>query len=328
MDPTSTAEYSEDNIIVIKGRFKADAANMYGQFIIIFNGSKRLESYNAVVSTYSDIYRLEPHAEWSQYEETILNMKWRGNLNQNMTAGIMDQFKKMTTEGDDLDTIYHHAFDYNYKELDIALHNIINKVLHDKNLVIETGIQEVSPSEYQNFKREREKPEAPKTPARSAYNDFTLEEGAVMLSVKPIVSPVSGKPIYEIRAGERLMVNLLPNNDRAKYYIESLQLSGEAGIRPVPAQVIDIKAGTQKNEPTEVLVSITKGVYGIFSEEERQLKLKIYNPSTDGPAVRAKDVGKSASAGRPSTISKGVVVMLAIFLFILLIFVMLIIISW
>jgi len=326
-----------DSILIVKGRFKSGSLNLYGQFILTFKDKTNFDIYNAVVSTYSDLYDLEPHEDWLQYKEFIANARWKGTFNANMTTGIMEQFKKFSEQMHSLTFLYTNVSDYDYNALESTLYDLVNRIVHDKDLIVETAIQEITPSEY----REASALSAPAaaseedaTPS-SPYEDYSLEEGALILPVKPIRSAVKGKPIYELRVGDKLMVYIQPLSDRANYVIDLLDLREEKDVRPTAAQIIDIKAGSGKNNPVDILTLVSPGIYGKFTETEKQVKLKIYNPEIDGPMTVPRD-GKAARKNkaiapkdaRGTGFSKGTITMLSLFLLILVLFLVLIILSW
>ncbi len=321
-----------DSYLIVKGRFKATAISMYGQFTLVFKSDKQFDTFNSVVSTYSDLYNLEPHEDWMKYREYIANVKWKGNFNRTMTASVMDQFKKFSEEMNSISLLYDNVADYDYNSMDITLFDLVNRVVHDKNLVLETAIQEISPSDYRSALTET----ATKAEDSGTSDEvFSVDDGAVILPVKPIVAPVRGKPIYELRVGDRLMVYILPQSDRANYFIDLLNLRPDNEIIPTPAEVIDIKAGSGKNNPTDILTLIAKGIYGKFTEAEKQVKLKLYNPAEDGPSAKQKGTpGSNRGPGVPSeeeeglTFSKGTMVMLSLLLMILIFFIVLIFLSW
>ncbi|MBN2079214.1 MAG: hypothetical protein JW838_09625 [Spirochaetes bacterium] len=325
-------EYQEirDTILMVKGRFKATALNLYGQFMLVFKNESQFDSFNAVISTYSDLYNLEPHEDWTKYREQIANVKWKGNFNRTMTASIMDQFKKFSEEMNSISLLYSNVADYDYNAMDITLFDLVNRIVHDKNLVLETAIQELPPSEYRASLGSGEQKADEVT---AGGDEFTVDDDSVILPVKPIVAPVKGKPIYELRVGDRLMVYILPQSDRANYFIDLLNLRDEREIIPTPAEVIDIKSGTGKNNPTDILTMIAKGIYGKFTETEKQVKLKLHNPAEDGSPSGRKKTGTDGAPAVPAqeeglSFSKGTMVMLSLLLVILILFIVLIFVSW
>jgi len=324
----------KDNLMIVKGRFKAASINLFGQFILIFKNRNEFDTFNAVISTYSDLYNLEPHEEWTKYREYIANVKWKGNFNASMTSSIMEHLKKFSEEMNSISLLYDIVSDYDYNAMDARLFDLINRIVHDKTLVLETAIQEITPAEFREA--------VSGTDAKSGTNDvpsgtdeFSVEDDAVILPVKPIVAPVKGKPIYELRVGDKLMVYLQPQSDRANYFIDLLGLREDKEIRSTPGEVIDIKAGSGKNNPTDILTLISPGIYGKFTETEKQVKLKVYNPEIDGPMAKKKAetvgaalTGDSERSFKKFGYTKGTIVMLALFMIILVLFVVLVFLSW
>jgi len=333
MDHEQT-ENSGNNILIIKGRFKSTSMNLYGQLIVIFNGEKHVESYNTVVSTFSDAYNLEPNSEWNKCEETIVNLKWKGDYNASLTTSMMEEMNKYFVDIKNTDILYENTFNYDYKNMDAILYDLVNRIIHDKNLILETGIEEVTQEDFRKGKEgEQEKNEKDEDKDQASDDNYSLEEGSAILLAKPILSPVKGKPIYDLKLGDRIMIKIEPNTDRSNYFIDLLDLREENSIKSAPAEVVDIKVGTGKNDPIDILTLLGPGIYGKFTEEEKQVKLKIYNPAVDGPIASQKSdttaniTSEKGSVEKP-LLSKGTLVMLLLFFAILTLFIILIMISW
>jgi hypothetical protein len=324
----------KDNLMIVKGRFKAASINLFGQFILIYKNRNEFDTFNAVISTYSDLYNLEPHEEWTKYREYISNVKWKGNFNASMTSSIMEHLKKFSEEMNSISLLYDIVCDYDYNAMDATLFDLINRIIHDKTLILETAIQEITPSEFRAAVSGNDAKSGTEDVPAGMDSQFAVEDDAVILSVKPIVAPVRGKPIYELRIGDKLMVYLQPQSDRANYFIDLLGLREDKEIKATPGEVIDIKAGSGKNNPTDILTLISPGIYGKFTETEKQVKLKMYNPEIDGPmakknleAVGGASAGNSESSARKFTYSKGTIVMLVLFILILVLLVVWVIVS-
>ena len=326
-----------DHILIVKGRFKSNSLNLYGILLIILNQNQKLDTYNIVVSTYSSVYDHEPHISWDQYEQAIMEMKWKGNFNASMTSSLMDQFKNIESDNELTAQIYNSINNYDYDNIDIFFFDMINRIIHDKNLILETSIQEVTLEEFVEAKEKRYDNEDQNDSSPVAATD--LEEGSVMLTVQPILAPVKGKPIYELKVGDTIMTKIIPNTDRANYFIDLLELRVENHVKPVSCEVIDIKSNG-KNEPIEILTRIGPGIYGKCIEDERQVKLRLYDPAIDGPRAKQtappKESRKAASATTtgPGQISeyqgfsKMTYVIIGLFAVLLIIFMLLIYISF
>ncbi len=326
MDSGLTQQASE-NILIVKGRFKSTSMNLYGLFLLIFSTIKKLDIYHVIVSSYSDMYDFEPHTSWERYEEIIVDRKWKGNFNNSMTASIMDAFTKLSEDSRSTKILYDHVYNYDYDQMDLIIFDLINRIIHDKNLTMETIIQEVSSQEFRKIKEDRSKP------AEEEKEKEHPDDGkqSTILQVKPIVAPINGKPIYSLRIGDRILIKIIPASSRENYYIDLYNLKEEKTIRSVPATVVDIKAGLGKNNPVEILTEIMPGVYGQFSEEEKQVKLKLFDPMVDDTinGKRKGSGGPYASNEEESAASmKSIMIMAVLFVVILTLFILLILLSW
>lgn len=316
----------EDSIIILKARFKSNSLSLYGILLIIFNRNQDLDSYNAVVSTFSNVYDLEPHVGWDRFEESILDVKWKGSFNNSMTSSLMDHINSIAKDENLKTQLYDYLNNYDYDNAEVMIYDTINRIIHDKNLIIEIGIQEVTPDEFKETKEKRSK-----SPASS--DKSPVEDGSAILPVEPILSPVKGKPLYELKIGDKIMARIVPNSDRANYFIDLLDLRADGSFRPIPCEIIDIKSGG-KNAPVDILTQIGPGIYGKCSEEERQVKLRIYDPISDGPQVTKVDGTKVtrkmpvAEKSGDQSMSKTSYLIIGLFVIILIIFILLLFLSF
>ncbi len=316
----------EESIVILKARFKSNSLGLYGILLLIYNRNHDLDSYNAVVSTYSNLYDLEPHLGWEKFEETILDVKWKGSYNSSMTGSLMDNIKAIASDEKLKNQLFEYLNNYDYDNAEVTIYDAVNRIIHDKNLILEIGIQEITPDEFKETKEKRSK-------TAVSSEKSPVEDGSAILPIEPILSPVKGKPLYELKIGDKIMARITPNSDRANYFIDLLDLRSDGNIRPIPCEIIDIKSAG-KSAPVEMLTQIGPGIYGKCSEEEKQVKLRIYDPLTDGPQVtkvNAKKAmpSKSAEEKVPTgSMPKSTYLIIALFVIILIIFLLLLFISF
>ncbi len=329
MDSELSAQ-AEGNILIVKGRFKSTSMNLYGLFLLTFNAMKRLDSHHAIVSSYSDMYDLEPGTSWHKFEEYIVDRKWKGNFNNSMTASIMEAFNNISNDVRSLKVLYEHVYNYDYDKMDLIIYDLINRIIHDKNLVMESLIQEISLQELQSVKEDRSKPQN----QNDESDQIKKDPHGTILQVKPILAPLNGKPIYELRIGDRIMVRIIPATNKENYYIDLYNLKDDKSIRMIPATVVDIKSSAGKSNPIEILAEIMPGVFGLCREDEKLIKLKMYDQKTDS-GINEKPkaaVKKESSASNSNTDTAGsgksIVIMASLFGVILLLFIILIALSW
>ncbi|HNX22736.1 MAG TPA: DUF4899 domain-containing protein [Spirochaetota bacterium] len=320
---------SEGNILIVKGRFKSTSMNLYGLFLLSFNAMKKLDSHQVIVSSYSDMYELDPNTPWHKFEEYIVDRKWKGNFNNSMTASIMEAFNKISDDVRNMKILYDNVYNYDYDQMDLILYDLINRIIHDKNLVMESLIQEISLQELQSVKEDRSKPQNQDDEGAQKKDNHS-----VILQVKPVLAPLNGKPIYELRIGDKIMVKIIPTSNKENYYIDLYNLKDDRGIKTIPATVIDIKSSAGKNNPIEILAELMPGVYGLCIEDEKLIKLKIYDPRTDSginekeKTASRKDNTVSNSNAETAGSGKSIMIMGALFVVILFLFILLIMLSW
>lgn len=328
MDSELSAQ-SEGNILIVKGRFKSTSMNLYGLFLLSFNAMKKLDSHHVIVSSYSDMYEFDPNTPWHKFEEYIVDRKWKGNFNNSMTASIMEAFNKISDDVRNMKILYDNVYNYDYDQMDLILYDIINRIIHDKNLVLESLIQEISLQELQSVKEDRSKPLG-----QEDEGEQKKDSHGVILQVKPVLAPLNGKPIYELRIGDKIMVRIIASSNKENYYIDLYNLKTDRGIKTIPATVIDIKSSSGKNNPIEILAEIMPGVYGLCIEDEKLIKLKLYDPKTDSrinekektPVKKDNIVSNSNTETAGS--GKSIMIMAVLFVVILLLFILLIMLSW
>ncbi len=284
---------SENNLLIVKGRFKSEGQNLFGLFLLMFTDRTTISLFHVIVSSYSDMYEKEPHINWEEYEEYIVGKKWKGVYNNSMTASLVDAIQALSEDKKLMEILYDHIYDYDYDQMDAIIYDVINRIIHDKKLYMESIIQEISQEEYEAVREERDKNTEEEAQAVTTETSNKLKN--IILRVDPIVAPVKGKPLYQLKVGDQVMVKIQPGKTE-NYYIDLYALKKEKSITPIPGTVVDIKSTSGKNEVIEILVEISPGIFGKFVEEERQVKLKIFDPATDQtikqPKIREQAKGK------------------------------------
>jgi hypothetical protein len=273
------------NYYFLKGRFKSSAINLYGIFLVVFNPQKIMESHNAVVSTFSNLFDLEPHIEWAVFEDKITEVRWKGNCNANMTSAIISIFETINKEPRLRDEMYGMISSYNYSQIEVHLFDQLNRIVRDKNTVLETSIQEASHEEVTQIRETRAKKtqedKAPKHEAAPSY-DFEVEEGSTVIPSSLVLSPVRGKLLYELKIGDKIMLRLNPKSEIGNFYNEYFNLKTPEGkLKTIPGEVIDIKSDS-KSLPVNILTRIDERIYGVATEEERHVRVCTYDPKVDG----------------------------------------------
>lgn len=281
---------SENNqIFIVKARFRADNLDLYGQMIIVLTNDGAPESSNVIISSNSETYNMELHTNWDAYEEFIADLKWKGSLDIGLTTSLTSSFDGLQADTRAYKTFYKSVKEYNYNELDVQLHDMISIVLHEHDILLESVIQEITPEEYSLVKNNRKVAAPTKSKQSDPSADFmeaeNISDDAIILQAKAVLSPVKGKPIYNLKIGDKIMIKITDSSPRQNAYIKLMGLIDESNgsIKAIPADVIDLKFGMGKDEVFEVITKIEEGLFARIVETEKQVKLRMYNPASDGP---------------------------------------------
>jgi hypothetical protein len=173
---------------------------------------------------------------------------------------------------------------YNYSLLDVAISDIINRVIRDKALVLETGIQEALPEEVvaareAHLKKQTDKTKPSTEPSTHA---FRVDDGSSIVPASMVLSPVKGKLLYELKIGDMIMLRFNHKTDIGSFYNNLYKLKTPEGkYKSIPGEVIDIKSES-KDLPVNILARIDNQLFAVATEEDRHVRVYLYDPKTDG----------------------------------------------
>ncbi len=297
------AEVKPDtSYIVIKGRFKALNTSSYGLFIVFLdNITKNVDKHDIVSSHFSTLFENNIGMPWSELEEIITKLKWRGeyatSLTHDIQTSIEDLFQPGTGRTQD---IWANIKKAQIGKVVVIFEEVLGRPTGDKNIKVEVAIETITKSEIEDVKRARREREGrdilavPQSsqPADAAAKTTGIEENAVILEVALVLSPVSGVPIYELKEGEKIMVKISEQSSRGQYFIDLLNASKDNEIIPIPATVVK---ASRDGKIYNVLANIGPGVYG-RSMDEDNVKVKMYDPAQDKDKERRRKLATAVRA--------------------------------
>lgn len=283
------ADFKTDTTyLIIKGRFKAVGTSSYGIFIVfIDNSSKNVDKLDVISSHFSTVYENPVTMPWSELEDMISKMKWKGEFATSLTNDIQttleDLFQPGTGRSVDIWTGIKKG---QVNKVANIFEEYLVRPTGDKNVKVELAVESVTRSEIDDVKRSREqKDEAVQVNVSEAatqaqtpkIQDLGLEESAIVLDVSLVLSPISGVPIYELKEGSKILIRISEQTSRGQYFIDLFNASVNNEILPIPATVVKV---THDGKIYTVLVNIGPGIYG-KSVDEDNVKVKLYDPATD-----------------------------------------------
>ncbi len=291
MDYQTDQIISAAKVFCIKTRFKDSQQNLYGHILIILANNREPDSILSIISDKQEIFdEAELHMNWYEYQLFIADRKWKDMSVINLSNMLTSSLGTLNTDRRLCNDLFNAASTYNYAKLDSILFGLINIVIREKNLFFESVVQEISLDDYKKATSASQnninkvpafKPQGPKTDILSG-----LPQDSIILNSKLILSPVKGKPIYDLKKSDTIMVRIQNTSSRQKAYIKLMGLHEKNGdVKPVPADVIAIQKEDGEEGVTEILAKIDDKLYAKISETEKQVKIKIYDPFTDGQRI-------------------------------------------
>lgn len=314
---------AENQIYVVKGRFKAMTTNTFGLLIIMLSKTTRQPiSMSVIASHFSSMYENPPSGKWSAFEDTIAQMRYKGEISTNLSNDLQGVMSSTIT-GEVAEGIVESFGQKKMSKMEHTISSVIEKILGDKNIFTQFERETISQAEMEAVRQEKEKKNTEEVKKKeeqkqvqSSASVFTVAEGDTLLNVDLVLGPVSGIPIYELKPGDQIVVKIAGRTAKETYFIDLLKAKNEEGdVLPIKAVVKEIAANQEMKE-YKLLVEIGPGIFGVASEQE-QVKLKRYDPALDQRLNQKKEFqtgmepGMSSRSGsRPSGPSPVLIIVL------------------
>ncbi|MCX7633693.1 MAG: hypothetical protein N2Z22_10215, partial [Turneriella sp.] len=110
------------------------------------------------------------------------------------------------------------------------------------------------------------------------------------LPIRLDLDPIAGKNVKDIRPGDKILVRVIPENERANAFIDNARLRTESGfIRSAPFTVTSV---IYPGKGVELIGKLQEGVYGRILEEQNVL-VRMVEPVK--PPPRAPQVPTQAT---------------------------------
>lgn len=280
-------------MIALKGRFKTTNDQLFGLLLINFNENGGfIDSAHVIVTKDASTFAINPATtSWRDFQTAIQNMKLKGRIVQSITNDLQSTLKSVYSEEDFYEEVFNQLKANNHEKIQFILRNLLYRYLAEKDSQVqfETGSDQFDNAELTEYEKSSQSEE-------SGGGEKSAKTDGVNLALRLLLSPVRGKPIMDLKVGEKIMVKIDPDAPRGNYFIDLLKLREGTEVLPVPGEVINVK---DKEGLIQVRVRLGDGIYGA-SEEEPQVKVRLYNPATDDIRKSLK-IEKEPEENQPST---------------------------
>jgi hypothetical protein len=261
----------EDYYSILKGRFKAGDTNTYGLFVIyLHERQQKVKNLIIIASHYSSLFDNDPRTPWHEFEDVVVNMKWKGDITKNLTQDLQN-YLISSLELDRGYELLQYVKNLQQTKMEALLESLLMKPLSDRNIIIDTDSEYVSQYTIDTVREERDSRK--RESSRSGQASGAGREKDI-IEVELVLAPVSGTPLLELKAGDVIMVKVTEKGTRGNYYIDFLGTRVDGDIIPTPAEVVDVSKGSDGSYT--VLCKLEEDLLGRAIETE-QVKIKMYD---------------------------------------------------
>jgi hypothetical protein len=230
---------------------------------------------------------LTSESPWSDFFDFITEKKFKSQFVRNATQDLQATASKVLGANNFDSAIIKDVIKFHDKKkfsniYEMFYHELC-RVLYDKELELMIGTEFVLQHEIDSHYAEKSKiADAEKKDLDenvAAVDDFfSPDPDRIYIDSSPMVAPVSGIPIFNLRAGMEIMVKINNTTSIGNKYNTYFNLIDEDGkISPIRSTVEKLKTDSEGHK---ILVHIKDNIYGKIIETE-QVKVKLHQEAED-----------------------------------------------
>ena len=208
---------------------------------------------------------LKPYDDWIEHRNFIARERFSGSTNLSLSNDINNQIngilmgRESHTKVVDEIISLHQGKEGNEDEITEIFAPSIKRIIFDKDAIISPSIEFVLEEEFKDIDS-KEKIAAEKEISEKfvpADTFFEIEDDCSLVECAPVLSPVKGTPVFDLIAGNKIMVKVISSGDNYLFdYSNALAF---------PAVVLKIN---KKEGNYRLLVHLKNKIYGRIVEKE------------------------------------------------------------
>lgn len=269
------------DVVAIKGKFVVPDHNLSGAFIAFINiAQEYISSVKTVLSTNTGSYtKVRIFDDWKTLYKNIQAYETGGDSADSgrLTSNILDLMIKRD--------IFPDVQKMNLEYLSVALQDMIKEIFKSEKAKCQVDLEKTSsmdielmgievmlpesdsPQDTASDVPEQEFKKVPETPFRKKLSEIESKSSFIVEGCC-VLSPVKGKPIGEISAGERILVSLTAGDPVSERIIDAYKARDHEGKPlPVVGRLVEI-VPNEESKGVILYVLVAKGIYAKIIEEE------------------------------------------------------------
>ena len=292
------------DLFVIKGTFTS--SSLYGAFLLFLHQTwgRLLNLYVIATQSYS-IEMIDCSADWKLFEKDMSEEFAKGTHDNVLSHTLQDEFDKKIC----------FTFAKNFTELlktddSIKINHLFQRLIQDtlslqrvdvnieyqpiSSLDMETHSTSIKKIDLESISKDDKNKDEKSDDIEVEDSDVEPEAGKdkidLILNCSLILSPIKGKHISNIQAGDRIMISITDKSPKAVSVAKAMNACDEEGnLKPVSARIKTVKY--IPNEGYKFYALIAKGILAKIIEEEDNIKISmdpVYDSSTQETDEKTK----------------------------------------
>ncbi len=253
------SELKNETQVALKGRFRAPNMRYYGQFFFLINQKGGyIDVASLVITVGSELFNaLTPSDSWKKYEALINKLKYENKYSQAITSEFQAKLKQLSLDKQFFSDLLKAMHGGKQETLNFLLAGFYRRVIKDDEFYLESHAEKATLNGGEEEKTE------------DSAGAAGGEDLGNYMPIKLDLDPIGGRDVKELRPGDKILVRILPQNDRANAYIDTAGLRTESGfIKSAPFIITSV---TYPGVGVELIGKIAEGVHGRIVEEQNVL---------------------------------------------------------
>jgi hypothetical protein len=270
------------DVVAINGKFIIPDYSQSGAFIAFINTTQEyISSVKTVLSSNTGTYtKVRIFDEWKSLYKNIEAYETGGDAidSGRLTASLLELMIKRD--------VFPDVQKMNLEYLSVALQDMIKEIFKSEKAKCQVelekttsmdvelmGIEIMLPDSPSSEEPAAEAPagqdfkKVPETPFRKKLSEIESKASFIVEGCC-VLSPVKGKPIAEVSAGERILVSLTAGDPVSERIIDAYKARDHEGKPlPVVGRVVEI-VPNEESKGVILYVLVAKGIYSKIVEEE------------------------------------------------------------
>jgi hypothetical protein len=323
---------SYKDLYVIKGRFSS--SSVYGIFIFFFNSiTYSVGSAFVLITRSFAVEDIKTSTDWKNFEKSMVELRDKNEHDQvlsnhardEMVSGMGLEFcrdiKKLFDNNDAIAA--NHRFkklvesrlSFQQAKMTIDVEQISSL---DMELYSQSS-KKIDAKKLQDAQKKDAEESAGKTEAADRNDPLAGKEVKLILNGSMILSPIKGKDISSLVAGDRVRIKIVDRNPKGIQVAKAFNAYDEETreMQPIIGRVVSIKRDSKAGY--EFFIIVAKGIFVKVIEEEDNIKVAVEDPEGGGGQSSAADpTGSRISAPLITLLVVVFLVMLGVVIFLVL----------